>query len=128
MITDTCARGFALTEGLRNAVEREAAEFQRCFPRRLGPISVRLFDINGSSRGGADKGCLIHARLGGQRVSLVATAVDGDLYRAITAAFEKLMRGARTAELRTRSLRRRPGKAMAGMRRPDPAAAPAGAL
>lgn len=106
MSTDICARGFSLTEGLRSAVEREAEELQSGFPRGFGSIKVRLFDINGSSRGGTDKGCLIHARLRGSRASLVATAVDTDLYRAINAAFVKLLRGARGALHRNRKLQR----------------------
>ena len=107
MNTDICARGFALTDSLRVAVEREAEEFQRQLPRGNGPISVRLFDTNGSARGGADKVCLVHARVTGQRASLVATAIDSDLYRAIVSAFAKLSRSARTAAHRTRSLRRK---------------------
>lgn len=106
MNTDICARGFSLTAGLRSAVERESEEFQSNFPRGFGSVKVRLFDINGSSRGGADKGCLIHARLRGTRASLVATAIDTDLYRAINMAFVKLMRGARAALHRTRKLER----------------------
>jgi ribosome-associated translation inhibitor RaiA len=106
MNTDICARGFSLTAGLRSTVERESQEFQYSFPRGIGSIKVRLFDINGSTRGGADKGCLIHARLRGTRTSLVATAVDTDLYRAINTAFVKLMRGARAALHRTRKLQR----------------------
>ena len=106
MHTDIRARGFSLTDGLRSAVEREAVDFQRRLPCDLGAIRVRLFDTNGSTRGGADKVCRVHARLGGQRAAPVATATDADLYRAIVSAFTKLSSGGRTATHRSRSLRR----------------------
>lgn len=106
MKTDICARGFSLTAALRSAVDRQSVELQQAFPRGFGSLSVRLFDTNGTSRGGADKGCLIHARLRGSRASLIATAIDIDLYRAIAAAFMKLVRNARVARDRTRNLQR----------------------
>lgn len=62
MNTDIHARGFTLAEALRAAVERAAADLHRRLPQRIGAVSVRLFDANGT-RGGADQGCLVHLRL-----------------------------------------------------------------
>lgn len=105
MKTDVQSRGFSLTPALRGAVEVEASEYASQFARRLRSLQVRLFDINGT-RGGLDKGCLAYARLGNGRTVVVASDVDSDLYRAITSAFAKLMRGTRTAIGRHRSKRR----------------------
>jgi putative sigma-54 modulation protein len=106
MQTDICARGFSLTPALRRAVEAEAWELGRQAPRGVDAVSVRLFDANGP-RGGADKGCLVSLRLRGGRASVVATAIDTDLYRAIAGAFLKLERATRATVQRARKLRRR---------------------
>lgn len=105
MDTDIHARGFTLTPALREAVEREAQLLRARLPGHLGALSVRLFDVNGT-RGGPDKGCLVHARLARQGTMVVATEVDADLYRAIDRAFDKLLRGTRTAVERGRAGRR----------------------
>jgi putative sigma-54 modulation protein len=105
MNTDVHARGFTLTEALRAAVEREAADLHRRLPERIGAVSVRLFDANGT-RGGADKGCLVHLRLAGSGAAVVASHLDADLYAAIARAFAKLHRGARGALERRRAPRR----------------------
>jgi putative sigma-54 modulation protein len=106
MRTDVQARGFSLTPSLRAAVTHEAREFAERFPKLPTVLQVRLFDVNGP-RGGADKGCLVHARVGrGARV-VVATEIDGDLYRAIAAAFVKLERGTEAALGRRLSARHR---------------------
>ena len=108
MNTEIHARGFALTTALREAVERQVADLRRRQSRRLGPLAVRLFDVNGT-RGGPDKGCLVHARLERSGSVVVATEVDVDLYRAIEQAFATLRRGLRTALARGRSSRRERG-------------------
>lgn len=104
MKIDITSRGFALTPALRDRVETEAEDFHRQFPQAFRTLSVRLYDINGT-RGGPDKGCLIHARLGRYRTSVVASEINADLYRAIPAAFSKLERGARSALQRKRAAR-----------------------
>ncbi|MCU0759388.1 MAG: HPF/RaiA family ribosome-associated protein [Steroidobacteraceae bacterium] len=105
MDTDIHAMGFTLTPALRDAVESRAQALRLRLPGRLGALSVRLFDVNGT-RGGPDKGCLVHARLARRGTSVVATEVDEDLYRAIERAFDKLQRGARAAIERGRAGRR----------------------
>ena len=106
MQTEICARGFELTSALRRAVETEARELGRQAPRGVDAVSVRLFDANGP-RGGPDKGCLVSLRLRGNRTSVVASAIDTDLYRAIAGAFMKLERAMRASVQRARALRRR---------------------
>jgi ribosomal subunit interface protein len=105
MKTDVQARDFTLTGALRAAVEREVADLHRRLPGRIGEVSVRLFDANGT-RGGADKGCLVHLRLAAGGAAVVASDLDADLYAAIPRAFAKLQRGARAALERRRSPRR----------------------
>jgi ribosome-associated translation inhibitor RaiA len=106
MRTDVQSRGFTLTPALRAAITHEARDFAARFPKLPTVLQVRLFDVNGP-RGGADKGCLVHARVGrGARV-VVATEIDSDLYRAIAAAFVKLERGTETALGRRLSTRHR---------------------
>lgn len=105
MKIDIQARSFSLTDSLRAAVENEARQYQAEFPDRLHSLNVRLFDINGV-RGGLDKGCLVFARIGSRRATVVATDIDSDLYRAITAAFVRLNRGTRHSLNRNRRLRR----------------------
>lgn len=106
MRTDVQSRGFTLTTALRAAVSQEARDFAARFPKLPTVLQVRLFDVNGP-RGGADKGCLVHARVGkGARV-VVATEIDSDLYRAIAAAFVKLERSTEAALGRRQSARYR---------------------
>jgi ribosome-associated translation inhibitor RaiA len=104
---DIQARGFSLTEFLLAAVEQRAEDFKAAFPHLKPAIQVRLFDINGT-RGGADKGCLLHARLGSGRRSVVVTDVDRDLYVAIGGAFARLDRAVRSQLGRNERLRRPP--------------------
>ncbi len=78
MHIDIQARGFSLTEFLLAAVEERAESFRDAFPNLNPQIQVRLFDVNGN-RGGVDKGCLLHARLGRGRRSVVVSDVDSDL-------------------------------------------------
>ncbi len=94
MHIDIQARGFTLSEPLLLAVEERAETFRLAFPTVRPQIQVRLYDVNGD-RGGPDKGCLLHARLGLRARSVVVTDVDGDLYRAIAGAFVKLDRAVR---------------------------------
>lgn len=92
MMTDLQARDFTVTPALRRAVETEAERFGARFGRFVTKLSVRLYDTNGD-RGGADKGCRVHARLAGGR-AVTASVVDADLYKAIPAAFEQAERSA----------------------------------
>jgi putative sigma-54 modulation protein len=105
MKIDLQARNFPLTEALRHAVETEARRYHAEFAERPQALSVRLFDVNGI-RHGIDKGCLVSARVGSFKSTVVASGIDADLYRAITAAFSRLTRGTRQSLNRSRHLRR----------------------
>ncbi|MBK6672258.1 MAG: hypothetical protein IPM70_04895 [Proteobacteria bacterium] len=105
MKIDLQARTFPLTEALRHAVEAEARRYHDEFAERPQALSVRLFDVNGT-RHGVDKGCLVSARVGSCKSTVVASGIDSDLYRAITTAFVRLTRGTRQALNRNRRLRR----------------------
>ena len=105
MRIDIQARGFSLTESLLEAVERRADDFRSAFPDLTPQIQVRLFDVNGQ-RGGVDKGCLLHARIGDGNRAVVASELDSDLYRAINSAFTRLDKATRTT-LRRRYRTRR---------------------
>jgi putative sigma-54 modulation protein len=105
MKLDIQARHFTLTDSIRHAVRTEAAHYGADFADQLHAVNVRLFDVNGV-RGGIDKGCLVFARIGQRQATVVASAIDADLYRAIPAAFARLLRGTRHSLNRNRRLRR----------------------
>ena len=105
MQIEVVARGFPLTDALRQAVEREARTLARGLAARVRRVSVRLYDVNGR-RGGDDKVCLVQAQLGSGAM-LIGTDIDADLYHAITRAFLKVENGARRTLGRMRSRRRR---------------------
>jgi ribosome-associated translation inhibitor RaiA len=98
------SRGFSLTAAMRAAVYSEAHDFALRFPKLTANLEVRLFDVNGR-RGGIHRGCLVHVRVGQGRMGVVASDLDTNLYRAITAAFEKLERGTQTVLGRNRAQR-----------------------
>jgi len=95
MQIDIQARGFTLTEALLDVVSQRARDYRHAFPDLRPQLQVRLFDVNGQ-RGGIDKGCLLHARIGRGRRVVIATDLDSDLYHAIGAAFRRLDRATRT--------------------------------
>lgn len=90
MQLDIQARGFALTDALRNytlkrlrfALGREDSFVMRA--------RVRLADINGP-RGGVDKRCQIELALAGQ-ANIMIEDTETDLYFAIDRACERAMR------------------------------------
>ena len=108
MHIDIQARGFNLTPALAAAVRREACELNGLLGDSAVRLQVRLFDVN-SVKGGIDKGCLVAARTGRPRRISVASSVDTDLYRAISAAFDRLFHTVVAARHRERTLRRERG-------------------
>jgi ribosome-associated translation inhibitor RaiA len=100
------ARHFPLSPALRVAVEAAMRALDKRYGHIVRSVTVRLFDTNGK-RGGPDKGCLIVAEVAGKH-RMVATAVDADLYAAISQAFDKLARATEGLLGRARSKRRRP--------------------
>jgi|JI10StandDraft_1071094.scaffolds.fasta_scaffold617474_1 putative sigma-54 modulation protein len=107
MKTDIQSRGFTLSSALKAAVEAHAEHYRNHFPKLSPGITVRLFDINGT-RGGPDKGCLVHVHLGRDGAELVASSVDTDLYLAIANAFAKAARSTSAITRRHREHRSGP--------------------
>lgn len=106
MQTHIQARGFTLTDALLGVTQSEVATYRASFPHTDATVSIRLYDTNGV-RGGPDKGCLAYAHIGKQRIAVVASDVDSDLYKAIHQAFVKLTRATRSSLTRARNLRRK---------------------
>ena len=104
MKIDVQARHFTLSGPLRAAVQRQIDRLVQALGPRITRISVRLFDVNGL-RGGPDKGCLVHAHFA-DGLTIVASDVDGDLYRSVPSAFEKVLRRRRLGESRRIARRR----------------------
>jgi len=104
MKVDVHARRFTLTESLKNAVHREIGRLAQALGGGITRVSVRLFDVNGL-RGGPDKGCLVSAQFT-DGTSIVGSDVDGDLYRSVAAAFDKVLRSRRMNRARRVTLRR----------------------
>jgi len=84
------ALGFALTNGLREHVERRLAYALNQGRDIVSRIVVRLYDVNGP-RGGVDKCCGIEVRIKGAP-ALVVKDVQTDLYVAIDRACERIGR------------------------------------
>ena len=81
------ARGFALTSGLREHIERRigfALDWAKYHVRR---VSVRLSDLNGP-RGGEDKRCHIQVAMPGG-ADVVIEDTESDLYVAIDRAADR---------------------------------------
>lgn len=112
MKIDIHARRFRLTESLRTTVHREIHRLAQALGAGITRVSVRLFDVNGL-RGGPDKGCLVHAQFT-DGTSIVGTDVDGDLYRSVPAAFDKVLRSRRMGRARRLALRRNVSRPLTG--------------
>ncbi len=81
MIVDTTSNGFAITAGIRQAVERRVRFALGRYRDVVRSVRVRLRDLNGP-RGGVDKTCQLEIALSGHP-PLVIAGKDVDLYRAI---------------------------------------------
>ncbi|WP_313952887.1 HPF/RaiA family ribosome-associated protein [Accumulibacter sp.] len=83
----TQARGFDLTAGLREHVERRLRFALDWAHYQVGGISVLLSDINGP-RGGADKRCRIRVKVVGM-ADVVIDDVQADLTIAVDRAVDR---------------------------------------
>lgn len=81
------ARGFALTNGLREHAERRLQFALGWADEHLRQVSVRLSDENGP-RGGEDKRCRIQITFRGAP-SVVISDIEADLYVAIDRAADR---------------------------------------
>ena len=84
------ARGFALTDSLREHVERRLRFALGWADDRLRQVSVRLSDENGP-RGGEDKRCRIQIAFSGAP-GMVIDDTEADLYVAIDRAGRSVAR------------------------------------
>ncbi|RCX32760.1 HPF/RaiA family ribosome-associated protein [Thioalbus denitrificans] len=87
MHIDIQALGFALTEPLREQVERRVRLALTRHGTRVRGVSVRLEDRNGS-RGGPDLCCRVRVRIKGQ-AEVVIEDREADLHRAISRALDR---------------------------------------
>ena len=88
MKIDIRARGFELTEGLRQHAERRLNFALAWASHDIRKVSVCLFDVNGP-RGGEDKCCRIQVALP-KAQDVVIEDTEADLYLAIDRAAERL--------------------------------------
>jgi len=95
MQTDIQARGFPLSDALKNHVHSRLGFTSLFASRRVRRVHVRLSDLNGP-RGGIDKRCLVKVRLEGLPF-VVVEDVQSDMYSAIDRA---IGRAARTVKRR----------------------------
>ncbi|MDS4022913.1 MAG: HPF/RaiA family ribosome-associated protein [Candidatus Competibacter sp.] len=105
------ARGFALTDSLREHVERRLRFALGWADDRLRQVSVRLWDENGP-RGGEDKRCRIQITFPGAP-SIVIDDTEADLYVAIDRAADRAGRSVARRLERQRDGRQGPLPAVA---------------
>ena len=84
------ARGFELTEGLRQHTERRLQFAIDWASDEVRTVKVRFSDINGP-RGGQDKCCTIQIPIAGQR-DVIIKDTEADLYVAIDRAADRIER------------------------------------
>lgn len=101
MQIDIQARGFTLTDALREHVERQLQFAIHRLQEQVVRVSVRLSDINGP-KGGKDQQCRIQIHVGGIP-DVVIEDTEENLYVAITRATSRAGRTLR------RNLRRARG-------------------
>ena len=90
MNIDIQARGFTLTEALKDYIERRINFTLSSRFNQVNRISVRLLDINGP-RGGVDMCCRIHINLPRLK-DIVIEDIEHDLYVAIDRATDRASR------------------------------------
>lgn len=90
MRIDIKARGFDLTDGLREHTVRRLQFALGWANHDVRAVTVRLFDVNGP-RGGKDKRCRIQVPFPGTQ-NVVIEDTEADLYVAIDRAAERAER------------------------------------
>ena len=106
MLIDTRAIGFPLTEAILRHAEVRVEVALGFVARHVPRVTVRVDDVNGEGRGGADKRCRIVAALRHHR-TVAAEAVHADLYAAIDAAAAKIRHAALRQAKRLLALQRK---------------------
>jgi putative sigma-54 modulation protein len=106
MQIDIQARGFKLTDGLRNQAERRVRFALGSSSSKVRRIVMSLADENGP-RGGVDKRCTIRANLSGSPPVIIEQQ-ESDLYVAIDRAADRVARTLSRRLERSRGARRSP--------------------
>lgn len=99
-----CGLSFGLTDAIVRHVEGRIKMSLATASDRIGAVSVRLADVNGS-RGGIDKRCRMVIWLRHHR-PIVVEAVDPDLYVAVDMAANRAKEAVGRHIKRRRTLRR----------------------
>jgi len=84
------ARGFPLTDALRNHTQTRIGFTLANAAGRIRRVGIRLSDLNGP-RGGVDKRCLVEVRLDGLP-TVVVEDIQPDMYSAIDRAVGRAAR------------------------------------
>ncbi len=104
MTFDVRGHHLPLSNALKRYAERRLTFALRRFDRSIGPVRVRISDINGP-RGGVDKSCQIMLEMVPTGVVRVE-ATDSDAYVVIDRAADRLEQTLRRHVWRTRDARR----------------------
>jgi ribosomal subunit interface protein len=103
---DICSLNFDLTPAISDHAAMRVEGATRLAADFMAGVMVRLWDVN-AQRGGVDKACRIVVWLPG-RSTVVAEAVDRDLYVAIDLAAARMKRALHRHVDRRQTLRREP--------------------
>lgn len=96
------------TDAIRRHVERRVQTAVGRLSHRVRSVTIRLDDINGPARGGADKACQIAITLASpRRTPVVIEEVHADLYLAVSQAAERMSHAVRRELDRVRHPRAR---------------------
>jgi len=90
MVINVHARGFSLSETLRQHIDACLATALRPFGGAVSRVTVRLSDVN-AGRGGNDKVCRVMAVLPNRRL-IVTEALHADAYTSIEQSFNRMRR------------------------------------
>jgi ribosomal subunit interface protein len=106
MRLDLRTHGVALTDDLRDHVEKRVHFALGRFGDRVREVRVSLTDLNGPRGGGDDIRCSIHARLAPSSSMLVEQR-SADPFAAVARASDRVARGMRRHVNRAHAQRRR---------------------
>ena len=104
MLIDTRAIGFGMTDALQRYVEHRVESALGPLAHHVLKVTVRLEDVN-ANRGGVDKRCGVTIALRRNR-TVIAEAVNADMYAAIDAAVTRARNGVVRRLTRSARLRR----------------------
>jgi putative sigma-54 modulation protein len=113
VIIETRAIGFSLTDAIQRHVEHRVESTLGALSHRILKVTVRLEDVN-ALRGGVDKRCGVVVALRHNR-TIVAEAVNVDMYAAVDAAVTRARHGVVRRLMRPARLHRQLAKRPAAL-------------